>query len=107
MLASFALFTPLLNKIQATYHPKQIWLFGSRARGDARPDSDWDIFVVVDDNTPEEQLDPLLAWSLQKIPASTQTSFLAAGEIFANIARWSTLFLARWRATGCFFMGIE
>lgn len=26
----------------------QVMLFGSRARGDARPDSDWDIMVVVD-----------------------------------------------------------
>ncbi len=26
----------------------QIILFGSRARGQARPDSDWDILVVVD-----------------------------------------------------------
>ena len=24
------------------------WLFGSRARGDSRADSDWDILVVVD-----------------------------------------------------------
>jgi len=26
----------------------RIFLFGSRARGDARPDSDWDFYVVVD-----------------------------------------------------------
>lgn len=43
----------------------QVWLFGSRARGDARPNSDWDLFVVVADNTPEEQLDLLDAWRLQ------------------------------------------
>jgi predicted nucleotidyltransferase len=28
--------------------PRRFILFGSRARGDAQPDSDWDIFVVVD-----------------------------------------------------------
>lgn len=26
----------------------KIRLFGSRARGDARPDSDWDLLVVID-----------------------------------------------------------
>ena len=25
-----------------------LWLFGSRARGDYRPDSDWDLLVVLD-----------------------------------------------------------
>lgn len=27
---------------------RQIWLFDSRARHQARPDSDWDLFVVID-----------------------------------------------------------
>jgi uncharacterized protein len=30
----------------------RILLFGSRARGDARPDSDWDFFVCVDRELP-------------------------------------------------------
>ena len=25
-----------------------LWLYGSRARGDARPDSDWDLLVLLD-----------------------------------------------------------
>lgn len=55
----------LLTRIQEAYHPLQVWLFGSRARGDSRPDSDWDLFVVVPDHTPEEELDLLRAWQLQ------------------------------------------
>ena len=27
---------------------EQIFLFGSRARGEARPDSDWDLYVLID-----------------------------------------------------------
>ena len=33
---------------QAGYQVRQVFLFGSRARGDARPDSDWDLYVVID-----------------------------------------------------------
>jgi predicted nucleotidyltransferase len=32
----------------AGYRVLRILLFGSRARGDARPDSDWDFFVITD-----------------------------------------------------------
>ena len=28
----------------------RILLFGSRARGDARPDSDWDILIILNKN---------------------------------------------------------
>jgi predicted nucleotidyltransferase len=34
--------------------PEAIYLFGSRARGNARPDSDYDLLVVVADDAPRE-----------------------------------------------------
>lgn len=41
------------DKITKTIHDKdphaEAFLFGSRARGDFRPDSDWDILILVDD----------------------------------------------------------
>src|SRR3954465_8341613 len=48
----------LLERIIARWDPQQVWLFGSRARGDATPDSDWDLFVVVDDSAADDELDP-------------------------------------------------
>jgi len=56
----------LLARIEAQYHPEQVWLFGSRARGDAGPESDWDLFVVVPDDTRDEQLDLLFLWRLKR-----------------------------------------
>ena len=56
----------LLNRILETYHPEEVWLFGSRARGDARPWSDWDLLVILPDDAEDDQLEPLLAWRLQK-----------------------------------------
>lgn len=37
----------------------EVWLFGSRARGDHRADSDWDLMVVFPDDLPYETLDAL------------------------------------------------
>jgi predicted nucleotidyltransferase len=47
---------PLLEAVVRRYDPVQVILFGSRARGDAGPDSDWDLLIVVDDDTPPEAL---------------------------------------------------
>lgn len=34
-------------------HLRGLWLFGSRARGDARETSDYDILILVDKKTPD------------------------------------------------------
>jgi len=40
----------LLERIVGAFHPIEIRLFGSRARGEAHDASDWDLFVVVPDD---------------------------------------------------------
>ena len=42
---------PLLQRIWAEFRPVEVRLFGSRARGEARAASDWDLFVVVPDES--------------------------------------------------------
>ena len=42
----------LLRAVIETFDPQQVILFGSRARGEARPDSDWDLLVIVDEDAP-------------------------------------------------------
>ena len=37
----------LVARLVAALDPQMIWLFGSRARGNARPDSDFDLLVVA------------------------------------------------------------
>ncbi len=34
---------------KAGYHLERVMLFGSRARGDFRSDSDWDFYVIVEE----------------------------------------------------------
>lgn len=42
----------LLDRIVPVMRPEEVWLFGSRARGDHLADSDWDLLVVLPDGTP-------------------------------------------------------
>ena len=46
----------LLDGVVAHFAPQRVILFGSAARGEAGPDSDIDLLVVVDDDTPPEIL---------------------------------------------------
>ena len=50
------------------FRPERIYLFGSTARGEARPDSDLDFLVVVPDDQPP-------------------SAFLACVSIFAGLDR--------------------
>lgn len=57
---------PALDQIISRWRPTQLWLFGSRARGEATTESDWDLLVVVPDDLPEEAFDPVAAWQIRK-----------------------------------------
>ncbi|MGY2053029.1 nucleotidyltransferase domain-containing protein [Methylobacterium sp. JK268] len=57
---------PLVERIAREMAPRAVWLFGSHARGDARPDSDWDPLVVVSDDAPDALLDPAATWAFQR-----------------------------------------
>jgi predicted nucleotidyltransferase len=37
----------IVRRLVECFHPDRIYLFGSRARGEAGPDSDYDLMVVV------------------------------------------------------------
>ena len=57
----------LLDRIVSRWRPRDIWLFGSRARGTAEPDSDWDLLVVVpDDLAPPGFDDPMTVWKMKQ-----------------------------------------
>lgn len=43
----------LKGRLVATLRPIEIWLFGSRGRGDHKPDSDFDLIVVLPDELGE------------------------------------------------------
>jgi uncharacterized protein len=51
-----------VQRLVAAYQPERIYLFGSVARGDAGPDSDYDLLVVVPDDAPPQRRRSRLAY---------------------------------------------
>jgi predicted nucleotidyltransferase len=51
-----------VHRLVAAYQPERIYLFGSVARGDAGPDSDYDLLLVVPDDAPPERRRSRLAY---------------------------------------------
>ena len=43
----------VVRRLVEAYRPERVYLFGSVARGEADPDSDYDLFVILPDATPE------------------------------------------------------
>lgn len=66
MTAATHLPKELLDGVVARLNPRRIILFGSRARSAAGPDSDWDLLVVVDDDTPKETLSCQALWEARR-----------------------------------------
>jgi len=54
----------IVRRLADAYHPLRIYLFGSKARGDAGRDSDYDSLVVVLDDAPPEQRRSRLAYQM-------------------------------------------
>jgi predicted nucleotidyltransferase len=51
-----------VRRLVEAYQPECVYLFGSVARGDAGPDSDYDLLVVVPDDAPPERRRSRLAY---------------------------------------------
>ncbi len=48
----------IVRRMRAAGDPERIILFGSHARGDARPDSDIDLFIVEESDLPRYRRSP-------------------------------------------------
>lgn len=67
----------LLAALVPALDPEEIWLFGSRARGEADEDSDYDLLVVMADDAPAELLSPVVAYRAAR-PAGVAVDVIPA-----------------------------
>jgi predicted nucleotidyltransferase len=56
------LLAEMVRRLIVAFEPERVYLFGSRARGDAGPDSDYDLLVIVPDSAPPERRQSRLAY---------------------------------------------
>ena len=54
----------VVDRLVQAYQPESVYLFGSMARGDAGPDSDYDLLLVVPDDAPQERRRSRLAYQV-------------------------------------------
>ena len=55
---------PIVERLIEAYQPERLYLFGSKARGDSGPDSDFDLMVVVPDDAPPARKRSRLAYEV-------------------------------------------
>jgi uncharacterized protein len=71
----------IVLRLRETYRPLRIYLFGSVARGDAGPDSDYDICVVVPDDAPRDLREPVVGYrALWGVGLATDVVVWTLGE---------------------------
>jgi predicted nucleotidyltransferase len=55
MLEKDAKLAEIVRRLVGAFEPERVYLFGSKARGDPDPDSDYDVMVIVPDDAPPER----------------------------------------------------
>jgi predicted nucleotidyltransferase len=62
MLERDPVLAEIVRRLVEAYRPECIYLFGSKARGDAGPDSDYDVLLIVPDDAPPARRTSRLAY---------------------------------------------
>ena len=92
MLETDAKLRRVIDRLIAAYEPERIYLFGSMARGEAGPDSDYDLMVVVPDDASVERRGSRLAYlalrgtgTAADVLVSTHSRFEARVRVLASL----------------------
>jgi uncharacterized protein len=77
----------IVDRISSMEHPERIILFGSRARGTARPDSDFDLLVIKESQEPRYRRSAPLYTRLADLPVEVEVVVFTPHEV----AEWSNV----------------
>jgi len=82
----------VVRRLVAAYEPLRIYLFGSVARGEAGPDSDYDLMLIVSDDAPPERRRSRLAYEALRgtgiaadVLVSTRSRFERRTHVVASL----------------------
>ena len=82
----------VVRRLVAAYEPLWIYLFGSVARGEAGPDSDYDLMLIVSDDAPPERRRSRLAYEALRgtgiaadVLVSTRSRFERRARVVASL----------------------
>lgn len=88
-----------LNNISKVIHGKdpfaEAFLFGSRARGDYRPDSDWDILILIDNLNVTNEIDDKFRNDLYNLEIESGqiiSTFIYSKDYWQNTLIYSPLY---------------
>lgn len=71
----------IVQRIETVVQPERVILFGSRARGDARSDSDFDLLVIAESEEPRYRRAAPLYAALADIPVETEVMVYTPAEV--------------------------
>jgi predicted nucleotidyltransferase len=74
----------MVQRLVRQFDPEQIILFGSQARGDARPDSDVDLLVVAPVNGPKRDLEIQMRVALHNVRVPKDILVVTPEEVERN-----------------------
>ncbi len=82
----------MVQRIAHSARPAAIWLFGSRARGDHKPESDFDLLIILPRlNGTRREHAVALRRLLADIPAPKDLLVVSADEFAAKRDIWGTI----------------
>ncbi len=77
----------IVRRIVDAAQPEKVILFGSRARGDARPNSDYDLLVIKASDEPRYRRSVALYIALADLPVEVELMVYTPEEV----AEWSNV----------------
>jgi len=86
----------IVGRIVRLVDPVRVILFGSRARGDARDDSDYDILVILDEVEDRRAMRIRIRGALDDLPIAKDVIVATADDVAGHHGRpWGVLYWAR------------
>jgi predicted nucleotidyltransferase len=82
------IFAEIVRRIRSVANPRKIVLFGSRARGEHRPDSDIDLLVIANSPLPRHRRPIPVYAALADLPIDVDTEVVVYTP--AEVEDWST-----------------